>query len=257
MAGPAVPRAPEVAVVEPADIRAALVAGWADFRAAPLWGLFFGTVFAAGGLLMAAILWLWDMPWALVPLAVGFPLVGPFVATGFYEISRRREAGRPLAFGEILGVVLRQKDRQIPSLAAVIVGLFLAWLFVAHTIFALFLGLNPASQYPTMADMLLSPNGVMMLAFGTAVGAFLAFVLFGCTAIALPLLLDREVDFVTAMITSFGVIRASPGPMLGWGMLIALLTFLAMLPAFLGLLLVMPLLGHASWHLYRRAVLPA
>jgi uncharacterized membrane protein len=153
-------------------------------------------------------------------------------------------------------VVLGERNRQIPSISAVIVGLFLVWLFIADVIYALFLGLSPYDRYASVWDMLASGNGLAMLAVGSAVGAAIAFVLFGITAVSMPLLLDREVDFVTAMITSFGVIRASPGPMLGWAVLIAGLTLLAMLPAFLGLLVVLPVLGHASWHLYTRAVLP-
>lgn len=237
-----------------ADIGAALARGWADFMAAPLWGLFFGAVFAAGGLLLWSLLAVWDRPWWILPLGMGFPLLGPFAAVGLYEISRRREAGESLEAGAILGAVFRQKDRQLPSMVAVILGFFLVWLFVAHTIFALFLGVSPASRFSDATEMLLSPDGLAMLAFGSLVGAGFALLLFSITVVSLPLLLEREVDFVTAMIASVGAVRQSPGPMLLWGLVIAVLTFLAFLPAFLGLLVVFPLLGHATWHVYRRAI---
>ncbi|MEM9050269.1 MAG: DUF2189 domain-containing protein [Pseudomonadota bacterium] len=238
------------------DLRACLAAGWQDFRRAPLFGVFFGAVYSLCGLLIYVILQIWQIPWAILPLAVGFPLLGPFVAVGLYEVSRRLAAGAPLSWSAVLSVILRQKDRQIPSISAVIVGLFLLWLFIADVIYALFLGLNTYERYGGLADMLASANGIAMLSVGGAVGAGLAFVLFGVTAVSLPLLLDREVDFVTAMITSFGVIRANPGPMLGWAVFIAMAMLAAMLPAFLGLLVVLPILGHATWHLYKRALAP-
>ncbi len=154
----------------------------------------------------------------------------------------------------MLGVVLRQKDRQIPSMAVVIVVFFLFWNFLGHMIFALFMGLQTMTDVSSSLGVFVTPNGLTMLAVGTAVGAVFATVLFSITVVSLPLLLDREVDFVTAMIASFGTVRANPVVMLGWGALIACILFLAMLPAFLGLFVALPVLGHATWHLYRRAL---
>ncbi|HEU0220630.1 MAG TPA: DUF2189 domain-containing protein [Paracoccaceae bacterium] len=256
MAQVAVSKEPAVGEIGWEDLRAALRLGWQDFLASPFIGLSFGAVFALGGLLIYLILQVWGTPWMILPLALGFPLIGPFLAVGLYEVSRRRELGLPLDAGAVLGVVFRQKDRQIPSMCAVIVGLFLAWTFLGHSIFALFMGLNPETRYASTAEMLLSAEGIGMLTVGSLVGAGVAFVLYGITVVSLPLLLDRELDFVTAMITSFGVVRHNPVPMLGWGIFLGALTLLAMLPVFLGLLVVFPLFGHASWHLYRRAVLP-
>ncbi|MEM9197605.1 MAG: DUF2189 domain-containing protein [Pseudomonadota bacterium] len=240
----------------PRDVWAAASAGWRDFQSAPRFGLFFGGVYVICGMLIFAVLELWRIPWAVLPLAVGFPLLGPFVAVGLYEVSRRLARGDVLTWRRVLGVVLRQKDRQIPSISAVIVGVFLLWLFIADVIYALFLGLNAYERHGGLTDMLTSENGLAMLVVGGGVGAALAFLLFGITAVSLPLLLDREVDFVTAMITSIGVIRANPLAMLSWAMLIATTMLLAMLPVFLGLLVVLPVLGHASWHLYTRALAP-
>ncbi|MDP2084599.1 MAG: DUF2189 domain-containing protein [Gemmobacter sp.] len=253
---------PEAAVrinprhVTTADLSAALAAGWHDMRRAPLFGLFFAGVYVAGGLLLVWALTASGQVWWTIPISLGFPLLGPFVAVGFYEISRRLDAGEALDWPGVLGVILRQKDRQIPSIAAVIVVFFLFWNFLAHMIFALFMGLQVMTNISSSFDAFLTPNGLAMMAVGTAVGAAFSVLLYAITVVALPMLLDREVDFVTAMLASMAVVRENPAVMLGWGLLIAVLLFLAMLPAFLGLFLVLPLLGHASWHLYRR-LLPA
>jgi len=237
-----------------ADLAASLRAGWRDLTRAPIFGLFFSAVYVAGGWLLWWALTTTGQVWWTIPVTLGFPLLGPFVAVGFYEISRRLETGKALDWPGILGVILRQKDRQIPSIAAVIVVFFLFWNFLAHMIFALFMGLQVMTNISTSFEAFLTPNGLAMIAMGTAVGAAFSAVLFSMTVVALPMLLDREVDFVTAMLTSLAVVRRNPGVMLGWGLLIAVLLFVAMLPAFLGLFLVLPLLGHASWHLYRRAL---
>lgn len=253
---PAPASIPEPKVATPADIRAALAAGWADFRRAPAFGLFFAAVYVAGGLLLWYALAVSDQIWWTIPITLGFPLLGPFAAVGLYEVSRRLEAGEPLGWGGILGVIVRQKDRQIPSMAAIIVIFFLFWNFLGHMIFALFLGLSAMTNISSSFEVFLTGNGLAMLVVGSAVGAVFAFVLYATSVVSLPLLLDREVDFVSAMIASWKTVSASPVVMLGWGVLIAGLLFAAMLPAFLGLFLVLPVLGHASWHLYRR-LLPA
>ena len=152
----------------------------------------------------------------------------------------------------VLGVIAHQRRRQLPSICAIIIIVFLFWFFLAHMIFALSLGLSTMTNISSSYGVFLTGNGLAMLAVGTLVGGAFALLLFMLTVIALPLLLDREVDFVTAMITSFQVVQRDPVPMLAWAALIAGLTFLALLPGFLGLFVVLPLLGHASWHLYRQ-----
>lgn len=248
------PAVPEINLVDASDLKASLALGWRDFRRAPVLGLAFSAVYVLGGWLITWAMTAKGQVWWTLPASAGFPILGPFVACGFYEISRRLEAGEPLVASEIIGVIFRQKDRQIPAIAAVIVVYFLFWNFLSHMIFALFLGNATMTNVSSSLAVFLSPQGLSMLAFGTLVGAGFATLLFCLTVVSLPMLLDREVDFVTAMLTSFALVRENPRIMLSWGALIAICLFLGMLPAFLGLLVVLPLFRHASWHLYRRAI---
>lgn len=245
---------PEINEVDGSDLRQSLALGWRDFQRAPHLGLAFSAVYVLGGWLIVWAMTAKGQVWWTLPASAGFPILGPFIACGFYEISRRLEAGEPLVAAEVFGVIFRQKDRQIPAIAAVIVVYFLFWNFLSHMIFALFLGNATMTNVSSSLAVFLSPEGLAMLAFGTAVGAAFATLLFCLTVVSLPMLLDREVDFVTAMLTSFALVRENPRVMLGWGALIAISLFVGMIPGFLGLFLVLPLFGHASWHLYRRAI---
>lgn len=247
-------QSPEINKVDGSDLRESLALGWRDFQRAPLLGLAFSAVYVLGGWLIVWAMTAKGQVWWTLPASAGFPILGPFIACGFYEISRRLEAGQPLVAAEVFGVIFRQKDRQIPAIAAVIVVYFLFWNFLSHMIFALFLGNATMTNVSSSLAVFLSPDGLAMLAFGTAVGAAFATLLFCLTVVSLPMLLDREVDFVTAMLTSFALVRENPRVMLGWGALIAICLFVGMIPGFLGLFLVLPLFGHASWHLYRRAI---
>ncbi len=245
---------PEVLHVEFSDLRVALQAGWRDFRAAPLYGLFFACIYVIGGWLILFAVTGQGRLWWTLAAAAGFPILGPFIACGLYDVSRRLETGQALDFRKISLVIFKQKDRQIPSIAAVIVVFFLFWNFLSHMIFALFLGNATMTNVSSSLAVFLTTPGLMMLTVGSVVGAVFSTLLFSLTVVSLPMLLEREVDFVTAMLTSLDVVMESPLVMLCWGALIAALLFVAMLPGFMGLFVVLPVLGHATWHLYRRAI---
>ncbi|SHG28111.1 DUF2189 domain-containing protein [Cognatishimia maritima] len=241
---------PELGAVGFSTLKEAVRLGWQDFRALPIYGLIFAAVYVVGGWIITWITLATGQTYWLVFAAIGFPLLGPFAATGLYEASRQRQKGRLPSPRRIFGVVLDQGRRQLPSLCAVIIIVFLFWFFLAHMIFALFLGLSTMTNVSSSFEVYLSANGLMMLAFGSAVGGAFALLLYMLVVISIPLLLDREVDFVTAMITSFQTVTANFVPMVVWGIIISVALFLAMLPGFLGLFVVLPVLGHASWHLY-------
>ncbi len=237
------------------DLGAALRAGISDFRRAPLYGLAFAAVFVLGGILIWVELAIEGREFWVIPMALGFPILAPFLAVGMYEVSRRLEAGEALDWRSILGVVFGQRHRQCPSMAMVLIMFFMFWVFMAHLVFALFMGLQPMTNViGNWQDTLLTQNGLTMLAVGTLVGGAMAFMLFSLTAISIPMLLDREMDFITAMINSFQFVTGNLVVMLAWGALIAVSLLVGMLPFFLGLFIVLPILGHATWHLYRRAV---
>ena len=237
------------------DLKRALAQGWSDFRAAPMFGLFFGGVFAFGGLLIVQSLFVWDMSWMIYPVMIGFPLIGPFAATGLYEVSRRLASGQPLAWNEVLSVVRHQSGREMAWMAFVMLFIFWMWMYQVRLLIALFLGRLSFGTLDRFAEVVITtPEGIMFLLVGHIIGAVLSLVLFSVTVIAIPMLLERNVDFVTAMVTSVQTVFASPVVMLGWGVIVTLAVIAAMIPAFLGLLVVLPVLGHATWHIYKRAV---
>jgi uncharacterized membrane protein len=242
---------PEPRTITTAAIGASLRAGLRDFLRAPAYGLFFSAVYVAGGILIWLVYGAAGQQWWLVPVVVGFPLFAPFAAIGLYEVSRRIEADERLDWWGVLSVVFAHKDRQIPSMAVVILLLFMFWIFVAHALFALFMGLSPTITASRGLGVLLQGNGPMLLAVGSVIGAGFAAVLFSITVVGVPLLLERDVDFVSAIIVSFRAVTMNLGPMVLWGLTIAVLLAIGMAPMFFGLFIVLPVLAHASWHMYR------
>lgn len=237
------------------DVRAAFADGWRDFRTYPSFGLFFGAIYALGGLFIAAMLSYYHLPWMIIPVAIGFPLIGPFVAVGLYEISRRHRSGEAISWKAVLAEVFRQRERQLSWMAFVVLFIFWIWIYQIRLLMALFLGFRiPATLDAFFNVVLTTPEGLLFLAVGTVVGAVLAAILFTTTVISMPLLLDHDIDFVTAMLTSMRCVFENPGPMLAFGFTIAVLAFASMIPLFLGLLVLLPVAGHATWHLYRRAI---
>lgn len=251
------PIMPAVNAMTGADIRAALMEGLSDFARAPLYGLFFGGVFSLAGIVIVLALTAWQMSWMIYPVAIGFPLVGPFAAVGLYEVSRKLDSGQPLVWSEVLSVVWAQRFRELSWMAFVMLFIFWIWMYQVRLLVALFLGRMSFSTLDRFLTIVFTTDqGWLFLAVGHVVGAALSLILFSITVISIPLLMEREVDFITAMITSVRAVVASPVAMLGWGVVVTLCVIVACLPFFLGLLVVLPVLGHATWHLYRRAVVP-
>jgi uncharacterized membrane protein len=245
----------EINPIRPSDVITALRRGISDFLKAPVHGVFFGGIFAAGGILIYLLLYRFDTPWLILPLAIGFPLIGPFAAVGLYETSRRIEAGEPLVWKAILGVVFRQRERELSWMAFVVLFVFWIWVYQIRLLTALFLGFRSMGSMESFIQTITtSREGIAFLITGTAVGGVLALVLFSVTVISIPMLLERQVDFVTAIVTSVRAVAENPVAMIGFGALVTVLAILAMLPMFLGLIIVMPILGHATWHLYKKAI---
>ncbi len=255
-AAPPASAMPVIRTIGFGDLGAALLEGGRDFARAPVFGLVISGIFVTGGIVIYLQLTIWQSNWMILPLAVGFPLIGPFAVVGLYEVSHQLEGGGKPRWSGVLRRILHQKDRQIPSIAFVVTFFFGIWFYMAHLVFALFFGLSAMTNISSSYGLLLSQQGLMMLAVGSAVGGALAFVLFSISVVSFPLLVDREIDFVTGMITSFSAVLRNFWVMMCWAVLIGVSTLLAMLPLFLGLLVVMPVLGHATWHLYRRVLEP-
>ncbi|MEO1641616.1 MAG: DUF2189 domain-containing protein [Pseudomonadota bacterium] len=255
MAEASVPMAvPEVKQITRADVTGALRAGLADLQKAPMLSLFFGAVFSGVGIALALLLMQVGVGYWLLPLAAGFPLIGPFAAVGLYEISRRLEADEPLELRPILMAGFRSPHGQLPLFAVLAVFFLLAWLVLARVIFAVSFGTASMTNVMTSLEVFLTPSGMIMLVVGSVVGAALASLLFAISVVGVPLLVDRDVDVVTAIITSVRATLENQGAMLYWGIFVAVATVIAMLPLFLGMVLVFPVLGHASWHLYRALI---
>jgi uncharacterized membrane protein len=247
---------PVVLRISAADVVEALVRGLRDFQALPFFGLLFGALYAAGGILIVLSVTAFGVVYLAYPLAAGFALIGPFVAVGLYEVSRCREAGRVPTLHDIWRTMRSRSE--IGWMAFVTLFIFILWMYQARLLVALFLGVN--ASFPSLqefiATVLTTSEGLIFLMVGNMIGAALALILFSLTVVSFPLLLDRDVDFVTAMITSVRAVVTSPAPMIGWAAVIVVLLIVSALPLFLGLLVTLPVLGHATWHLYRRVVAP-
>lgn len=257
IAAPPAPKPPKVRRIERADIAEALRLGIEDFRAAPSCGLAIGAAVGLIGLaIVASATWL-HVSWLIYPFAIGFPLVGPFLAVGLYEVSRRRERGEVATWGQVWPAIWAQRGRELSWMAFVMLFVFWVWMYQIRLLIAIFLGSKSFSTLDKfMTVVTTTPEGWMFLAVGHVVGAALSLVLFSITVISIPLLLERDVDFVTALITSVQAVFLNPPVMLGWGLIVTLLVVIGSLPFFAGLVLVIPILGHATWHIYKKAVVP-
>lgn len=245
---------PVVRPVTVADVVAALEEGLRDFRRAPQFGLFFGAFYALGGVLTIYLTAFVGWSWIAFPMTAGFALVGPFAAVGLYEVSRRLETGEPLAWSAILGCVLGQGKREMGWMALISVFVFIIWMYQIRILFALFFGFSSVGPHELWSALLTTREGLAFLTVGTLWGAVLSVIVFSLTVVSFPLLLDQDRDFITAMITSVKAVVTSPVVMIGWGLVTAAVLLMAALPFFIGFVVVLPILGHTTWHLYTRAV---
>jgi uncharacterized membrane protein len=226
-----------------------LALGWADFRRAPAIGLFYGACFALMGWLLLVVFQ--RAPAYTLALSAGFLLVGPFLCLGLYEVSRRLERGEAPSFVASL-TVWRRRTGTIAVFAVVLLILEMLWGRASLVVFALSFDGMPDFKGSLLA--LLDPENIGFIVAYLAVGAVFAGLIFSVAVVALPMIVDRETDAITAGLTSMRLVLTQPGVMLLWGALITAIVVIAMLPGFAGLLIAAPVLGHASWHAYRAAV---
>jgi uncharacterized membrane protein len=242
-----------------ADIYYALTRGIDDFTAVPSHAVFLCVIYPLLGLVLIGLTIgnsLALLPLAF-PIASGFALVGPLAAIGLYELSRRREAGLDSSTRHALDVLHSPSLGAIIALGVLLMALFLIWLVVAEALYIGIFGYSPpASIAQFVHDVLTTSRGWTLIVIGTGIGFLFAALVLSISAISFPLLLDRDVGAAVAVYTSLRVMAANPVPMTLWGLIVAALLLIGSIPFFVGLTVVMPVLGHATWHLYRRAVEP-
>ena len=246
---------PHIRQIEMADLREALWQGWQDFKAQPSHLAFVALIYPIVGILLAQLTVSYNIFPLLFPLAAGFALLGPFAAIGLYEISRRREQGLDSSWRHVFDIRHHPSIGHILLLGALLTGLFIAWLFAAWAIYRFFLPIEAPSDTAAFLRVVFTTfEGWMMVLVGNAVGAIFAVLAFAISVVAFPYMLDRGVDMPTAVKASVEAVEENPREMLSWGIVVAGLLAIGSLPLLVGLVVVMPVLGHASWHLYRRVV---
>lgn len=246
---------PRVRRIGFADLRRALVLGFEDFTACRTDVIMLFAIYPLAGLVLARLLFGYDMLPLVFPLAAGFALIGPAVAVGLYEMSRQREMGVEVSWAHAFAVLRSPKIGAIVTLALLLLAIFGAWLGAAHAVYLMTLGPDqPVSVTAFARQVLYTPDGWTMVAIGFAVGFLFAVAVLMISVVSFPLLLDRDVGLPTAMGTSIRACLANPVPMAAWGLVVALGLALGSLPLLLGLAVAVPVLGHATWHLYRAVV---
>jgi len=243
--------------IAPSDLLHALSRGIDDFVAMPSHAVFLCIIYPLLGILLIALMLGNSMLPLAFPIAAGFALVGPLAAIGLYELSRRREAGLDTSSSHAFDVLHSPSLGAIVALGLLLMAIFLIWLAVAEAIYVANFGYAaPTSIRQFVTDVLTTAAGWNLIIVGTGIGFLFAVVVLTIGAISFPLLLDRDVGAAVALLTSIRVVVDNPATMALWGFIVAALLVIGSIPAFLGLTVVMPVLGHATWHLYRRAVEP-
>jgi uncharacterized membrane protein len=241
--------------IGPADLMEALRQGFSDFWAAPTHLIFLGLLYPILGIFFAGLAFGNNMLPLLFPLMSGFALVGPLAAIGLYEISRERERGQEVSLKSVSNVFRSHSIGSIAALGVLLMVIFLTWLMVAQALYQSLFGWHaPESMSAFLSEVFTTRNGWMLIILGNALGFVFSAVVFCISVISFPLLLDRDVGAIPAILTSIRAVAANPGTMLLWGLIIAAALVIGFIPLFIGLAIVLPVLGHATWHLYRKVV---
>jgi uncharacterized membrane protein len=246
---------PGIRRIAVADLRNALARGVDDFKACRTDIVFICVIYPLAGLLLVRLAVVHDMLPLVFPLASGFALVGPVLAVVLYEMSRRRERGLEATWVDAFGVIRSPSIGAIVVLGLLLLAMFVAWLLVAQAIYAATLGPEPPESVATFArDVVTTGSGWTMIGVGVGVGFLFAAAVLAVSVVSFPMLLDREVGVRIAVLTSIRAVRANPVTMAVWGLVVAAGLVIGTLPMLLGLIVVFPVLGHATWHLYRKLV---
>ncbi|MDB5494060.1 MAG: cytochrome c oxidase subunit [Phenylobacterium sp.] len=246
---------PVVRRIAAADLWTALRQGASDLGAVRDDVLFIALIYPVAGLVLARLAFSYNLLPLVFPLASGFALIGPLAAIGLYEVSRRREAGEPVSWAAGLSVLRSPAIGSILGLGAILLMLFFAWLAAAWAIYAVTLGPAPPVSLGGFArDVFETPAGWAMMIVGIGVGFLFAALALAISVVSFPLLLDRDVGIGSAVGASLRAVAANPWTMALWGAIVAGGLVLGSLPGLVGLIFVVPVLGHATWHLYRKAI---
>jgi uncharacterized membrane protein len=251
----AAPILPAVRKITIGDLKDALAKGWDDFMHKPSHVLILAIVYPVIGLFLFRLTFGYNLLPLLFPLAAGFALLGPFAALGFYEVSRRREEGQDPSWWEVLRSVCHRSRGAILALGALLMVIFFAWIMTAEIIFEAIFGAQPPSSLNGFIDEVFkTQGGVELILIGNFVGFLFALLCFTISVVAFPLLLDRDVSAPAAIVTSVKAVLANPVTMLAWAIFVVAALIIGSLPLLLGLVVVLPVLGHATWHIYRKVV---
>lgn len=247
--------APSVRRISNADVWQSLREGFADFEAYRSDVLFLCATYALVGLVMARLAFGMDLLPLLFPLASGFAIVGPLASVGLYEMSRRREQGAEVGWANAFDVLAAPAIAGIAALGLLLIALFLSWLGVAWAIFQMTMGPTvPAAPMAFLRDVFFTSQGQTMIVVGMGVGFLFALLAMMISVVSFPMLVDRDTGLDTAIRTSFRAVIANPGPMALWGLIVAGGLLAGTVLVFVGLMVAVPVLGHATWHLYRKLV---
>jgi len=239
------------------DLGNALRLGWEDFKAIPTHAVVLCVIYPIIGLVLFRLVLGHSLLPLLFPLAAGFTLIGPFAALGLYELSRRRERGEEAAAWDAMHVLSAPSFGAILGLGVFLFALFATWIAAADAIYVATFGYAPAASIPDFAQRVLTtPEGWSLIIIGCGVGFLFAVVALCVSVVSFPLMLDRHATAIDAIRTSVRAVMMNPIEMAVWGLVVAVLLVVGSLPFFVGLTVVLPVLGHATWHLYRKVVEP-